>query len=234
MACLCQDDKHLPSRFGRFTKDKKIDPIGHLISLLAHQFQATCMTAINLVSSSKQGSLVALSCRVPLLVFAALLLLLLATVLCEADTDYMRQEYLRDWRTLPPNVPPNINNEDELDAMDRFVSPVLSSGFGNILFQMAAGYSVAKEFNNTCLIAWWDQDDPNLIKPLYLPYHGRPAPAPGITLCKMTTSACSSKTCTTCTHTLRRPQILASMTGSGSSVISSIPNVCRLIILSLS
>jgi hypothetical protein len=51
-----------------------------------------------------------------------------------------------------------------------------------MLYQMAAAFVFAKTLNVTCIIAWWDQRDPNLRKPLYLPYEGRSGPAPGITL----------------------------------------------------
>jgi hypothetical protein len=59
------------------------------------------------------------------------------------------------------------------------LAPVLAGGFGNMLYQMATVYSIAKEINSTCLIAWWDQ---SLNKGKYSPFDGRPPPAPGITL----------------------------------------------------
>jgi hypothetical protein len=106
----------------------------------------------------------------------------MSTTKSEFDSsDALRHEYLQAWLTLPPNVPPNINTEDDLNAVVRFVAPVFTYGFGNILCQMAAAYSIAKEINSTCLIAWWDQLDPKL-KTRYLPFNGRAPPAPGVTL----------------------------------------------------
>jgi hypothetical protein len=108
--------------------------------------------------------------------------LLMSTTKSDADSsDALRHEYLQAWMTLPPNVPANINNEDELSAIDRFLAPVLSGGLGNIMYPMATGYSIAKEINNSLLIGWWDQFDPQLIHS-HLPFDGRPPPAPGITL----------------------------------------------------
>jgi hypothetical protein len=108
--------------------------------------------------------------------------LLMTTTKSEFDSsDAHRHEYLQAWLTLPPNVPPNINTEDELNAVVRFLAPVFSGGFGNVLYQMAAAYSITKEINSTCLIAWWDQLDSKLEK-RNSPFGGRPPPAPGITL----------------------------------------------------
>jgi hypothetical protein len=98
-----------------------------------------------------------------------------------SDDALSRHEYLQAWLTLPPNVPANINNEDELGTINRFLSAIHSGGIGNILFQMAAGYSIAKEINSTCIIGWWDQLSPQLQR-RNSPFDGRPPPAPGITL----------------------------------------------------
>jgi hypothetical protein len=108
--------------------------------------------------------------------------LLVPVAYCRVDSDVLRLRYHREWQKLPPNVPANIKTEAELDAIHRFVAPIMSYGFGNMLFQMATAYSLANKLRTTCLVAWWDQSNPRLQRPKYLPFDGRPPPAPGITL----------------------------------------------------
>jgi hypothetical protein len=105
-------------------------------------------------------------------------MIFVVSVHCEVDPDELHDEYIRAWRTIPANVSPNINTEQELDAVKRFISPVLFSGFDNSLFLIATAYAIAKEIKSTVMIAWWDQAMSNLpVK--YLPFAGLP---PGITL----------------------------------------------------
>jgi hypothetical protein len=93
-----------------------------------------------------------------------------------------QQHYLRAWQVLPPHVPANIESDAELDALDRFVTPAMRRGFGNMLYEMATAFVFASQLNATCLIAWWEQFDPQLDVIISAPFDGRPGPAPGITL----------------------------------------------------
>jgi hypothetical protein len=85
------------------------------------------------------------------------------------------------WRTLPDDVPLNIVSETDLLSLTPYVAPVLSGGFGNILYEIAAGCVLAKRLGVPCVIAWWDQDKPGLDRE-FMPYDGRGDPAPGISI----------------------------------------------------
>ena len=114
----------------------------------------------------------------------ALLLLctLLLYLLGVSSSDPLREAYLREWQVvLPPGCPPNIRTEAEIEAIQRFVSPVLHSGFGNMLYEMAAAFVVSKELGIPCVFGWWDQLDPGL-DVMFRPYDGRSPPAPNITI----------------------------------------------------
>ena len=117
-------------------------------------------------------------CARPLLLLASLCLLLPC---CHSASSALREAYLRDWQVLPPDSPPNIKTEAEIEAIARFVSPVLQNGFGNILYQMAAAYSVSLDLGIPCVFGWWDQHKHGQV-PRFTPYGGRSPPAPNITL----------------------------------------------------
>ena len=88
---------------------------------------------------------------------------------------------LKTWKELPPGVSTPIHTEDELKKYNKFVSPVLTGGLGNMMYEMAFAHAIAKQIGVPCIIAWWEQSNPNLDDKCR-PYHGRGDPAPGISI----------------------------------------------------
>jgi hypothetical protein len=88
--------------------------------------------------------------------------------------------FLADWQKLPPENPSAIQAKD-FDLITSYVTPILSGGLGNIMYEIAAACTLAHSLSRPCLVGWWDQLRPGL-EVEFRPYEGRPDPAPGISL----------------------------------------------------
>lgn len=88
--------------------------------------------------------------------------------------------FLADWQQLPPESPPVIQAKD-FELITSYVTPILSGGLGNIMYEIAAACTLAHSLSRPCLVGWWDQLRPGL-EVEFRPYEARPDPAPGISL----------------------------------------------------
>lgn len=86
------------------------------------------------------------------------------------------------WRIREPNAWDAITTEAQLHAymQQEFVSPVLSGGLGNCMYQMAASHVLARRLRVPCIVAWWDQREST--SDLFRRFQDRGDPYPGITL----------------------------------------------------
>jgi hypothetical protein len=119
--------------------------------------------------------------RHDLLLVALVTLTFLALVWSRNSKSPNERRLSENWQVLPPSAPALIETEEDLSAIKRFISPIMTGGLGNMMFGLAAAHAVAKQVNAICIVAWWDQlRSTTLAKTL--PYHGRGDPAPNITI----------------------------------------------------
>ncbi len=119
--------------------------------------------------------------RLPLLTVC---LLLLSGHTSRAEENAVTGKAPRNWLKLPKNVPKSIRSQASLDAfMDErdFIAPILGGDMGDVMFQLAATHTLARQLSRPCLVGWWDQLDTEYLAAH--PYYTQlPAPSPNITL----------------------------------------------------
>jgi hypothetical protein len=90
----------------------------------------------------------------------------------------------KGWLKLPKNVPKSMRSQIQLDdftSKHEFISPLLGGEFGDVMYQLVAAHTLARQHARTCLVAWWEQLDDAFLDahPFFKQF---PDPAPNITL----------------------------------------------------